>query len=268
MNAAVRHMTKQNRGVVVIGTLEPDLRSYIQLTSKKDLRSAMATFGRIPPSGGGWVLSGHYLVRAPHIDELEAYLDDALPGPGYDRVEIKKISDSEDLLANVVKIMDYMSKYPATLFEIPSRGISRKLAEQELSKMVTAFRGFHLGTDDLDGTSFSVDAAIRQWAVFMDRVGFNKLYFAVENSHAQMWLSESELRFVRRFDIDTDTVGNELIEPFRNHHFDYSDAPGQNKTRKTGYIRTRRLRKDQAWIDATDMSKQDPSQPVLFTHWP
>jgi hypothetical protein len=277
MSDAIRFMTKRHRGVAIIGVMEPDLRSMDELTMKPDLVSAMNAFGRQAPDTGGWVLSGHFLVRAPYRDELERYLDAALPGKGFDRVEFKHLSDNADMEANVMKILEYLTKYPAFVMKQPTRGPAKTLEDQLMSKIVAVFHGFGLNKQPEDRSSFGVQAATRQWALFMDRMGYERIYFSSENLHAQKWPSWSEWEVIRFYDLDMDMRGqSHPIELFRDAGFLHNGRTLKELNRKTlnernkklRWLRTRRMRLDLEWHRATDLSDHDfGSQAVGFSSW-
>jgi hypothetical protein len=269
MSDAIRFMTKRHHGVAIIGVMEPDLRSHDEFTMKSDLVAAMKAFGRHAPDTGGWVLSGHFLVRAPHRDELEGYLDAALPGKGFDRVEFKHLSDNADMEANVMKILEYLTKFPVFIKKQPTRGPAKKLEDQLMSKVVAAFHGFDLDQQPQDRSSFGVQAATRQWALFMDRVGYERIYLSSESVHAQKWPSWSEWEVIRFYDLDMDRNGrSNPIELFRDAGFLHGGKTLAELNRKMRWLRTRRMRHDPEWHRATDLSEHDfGSQAVGFSSW-
>ncbi len=145
---------------------------------------------------------------------------------------------------------------PSSLFDVPTRstkGQQRQKANAKLQNMATAFYG-DIGLSRANGAAFDVTAAIVQWAKFIDRVGPKMVYYSIESTHAQMWLSDSEIGYLRSQVDDS----MDLIE-FRRDRC----IPDQRQTHpklagKKHKIKSRPLTYDAEWKTMTDCSKLNP----------
>lgn len=257
LKSVVSRMSRKRRGVVMVGSLEPDLRSSDELTTKTDLGLFMEQTGKVAPEAGGWVLSCHLLVRVPHQDTMEALLDAAYPSVGYDRVRFERISSDRLLEEQIFKILNYGMKFPAWLQQASAKTGQRRSENEAIQRVASAFVGPSFMDETMSTTRFDLDAAMRQWAVFVDRLGPEKTYFSVESVHAQKWLSERELDYVRYRDADVGRRGTHLVEIHRDSGM-FSQRVIQPKLKgRCRRLRSRPLKYDPVWIDMTDCDGQD-----------
>lgn len=254
---AMTYMRKQRHGVVFAGCFEPDLKSYEDLTTEYKSRALLNELGVVANDAGGWSLTGHFLVRVPHRDVLEPWLRRKYPSSDakWHRVQFDQIKQNKELKEHLTKIFSYAAKAPAPLFKPPSRRTKDKRRDKAnalMRKMVTAFNGPSRlpGADD----AFDLDAAIVQWAKFMDRMGSKMMYFARESVHAQKWYSDSEMDYIRRTDGDMNRRGEHKIEVHRDcgPHSHTTVLP--HLKGRLRHLRTRPLQYDDEWVRLTDCS--------------
>lgn len=216
LKAAVAAMNKKRHGVMVIGSFEPDLRSASQFDGNSLLAKARRDLEWNVLDSGGWVLSGHFIVRVPHHEELQAILKDVFPSRSWERIRFVSIYKSGGLANHLVKIMSYAAKYPAPLFDPPTRGPLKKKADQQCRQMTAAFYGPKFTATDASRFDFNLDEAIRQWAIFMDQLGVGLIYYSVETVHAQKWYSEFEMDYIRATDYDFYSDARHRVELHRD----------------------------------------------------
>lgn len=262
MREAVAHMGRKHLGVMMLGAFEFDLMSHDQLVSDHKSKSLLAELGVVATEAGGWTLTGHFFVRVPHEEVLKDWFDDRYPSSTrrWFRVEFKQINKEQSLLEHLSRILSYGGKRPGPLFDPPTRHTKsgeRRLANERMRKMSSAFYGSP-GIPDLDDDAFDLDAAIVQWAKFVHRVGSKMIYYSVESAHAQKWLSESEMDYIRMTDDDMFGDGLHKVEVRRDHGFypPYKTLP-QIKG-KVPALRSKPLTYDEEWISMTDFSGIDP----------
>lgn len=268
MDQAVKRMNTKRRGVMIVGAFEPDLRSEIDFRKKRDLAKAADEHGWEVPDTGGWVLSGHFFVRAPHIEDFELILDEYLPANQYDRVQAKRLSKNKKLADHLMTILGYSAKYPKPLFGHPTRGKGKQKADEAIKEMAAAFAGPDFDPSDDVVDMFDVDAAIRQWALLMDRLGPDLVYYSTESVHAQKWYSESEIRYVRGVDYDMTSDGRHRIEIHRDTGPFSRNRILPHLKGRTRRLRTRPLQLDEEWERMTEYSGYDPfTDGHSFDHW-
>ena len=212
LKEVVACMTKKRRGVVMFGTFEPDLVAQEQLRLDVSKAKMMQDFNVECTDSGGWILTGHYFVRVPHVELFADILRNTYPSSGWDRVQIKKLHGHDTLEANIMKIIGYAGKYPEPLFKVATRGPKRRDADRRVSALRAAFAGPEFSFKHMDATSFNLNSAICQWALFIDRMGADRIHYSVESVHAQKWYSATEMAYVRALDLDMDSMGNHRIE--------------------------------------------------------
>ncbi len=263
---AERKFTKRRRGLVLFGSFEPDLRSYDEIVQRRDLVRAAHDLGWQVEPHGGWVTSGHFIGRAPHLDEFKHVLEEAFPDSGGARVEIKPLRKTKTMQQNLLDAMAYISKYPEAIFKDgTTRGAKGARHSAVLRTMQNAFHGPTLPTRGFD-SSFDQHAAIRQWALFMDRMGSKKLRYSIENLHAQKWLSPSETQFYISSGQYDWLHGYHRIEIHRDVGPDQEGVDPAIK-HLVPRRRSRRLQIDDDWYELTDFSKIDPVMgivPVIY----
>lgn len=269
MTSAVAHMGKKRRGVVMAGTFEFDLMSYDQLVTDYKSKSLMNELGITATESGGWTLTGHFFVRVPHRDVLEDWLRKKFPSSSnnWARVRFDQIKKEKDLLEQVSRTLSYSGKMPKPLFNAPTRktkGNERQAANELMRRMSAAFNGA-FGNLVVDQEAFDLNAAIAQWAKFIDRIGPKLMYYSVESTHAQKWYSESEMDYIRMTDSDLRADGDErgddkmsdgehLIEVHRDQgpfppHKILPHLQGRMRD-----LRSRQLTYDAEWETMTDCS--------------
>lgn len=268
IQTVVKRMTKQRRGVVIAGCFEPDLRTFGELTRQNsDLARFLTELGRTAPDTGGWVLSGHFIVRVPHHQDLRQFLQDALPSKGWTRVQFKQIRDDETLAHQMMYLLGYAAKYPKPLFDPPTRGKGKLIADKMCLAMNAAFMGPSFTKFDKDH-AFGVEEAISQWALFVDRMGPNNMYVSIENAHAQKWFSQSEWNYIREIDADLRSDGQHLIELLRDRELTNARKKIDTRNGQLRRLRSRPLKFDHEWLLSTDLEGVDPyTQPVNLFDW-
>lgn len=251
---AIHSLSKQKHGVVIVGAFEPDLRSPDELNGQTRLLNMVHDLHGYIPATGGWALTGHFFVRIPHRAEFEAVLDQAFPAQrNWDRVRfdpIYKDKPEEDALMN---IMRYGQKTMLELFKVPSRGEERKAYDAHLCHIQSAFAGAQFEADD----AFDTNAAIVQWLKFMHQVGPEKMYFAMESSHAQKWLSASEMNRLLAKGDNRMANGKMRFEIHRDVGSKLKGTPHSILRGRKRHLRTRALRHDQEWCDMTYAGEHD-----------
>lgn len=263
MKDVVNDMTKKRKGVVIIGSFEPDLESVEELLMSPNRLKMLKQFGQSIPDTGGWTLTGHFFVRVPHEEILKDVLNQRLPGKGWARVQFDKIAGHGTLEAHLMKILGYAGKYPKPLFEPPTRGNRKHQADKDINALRTAFAGPELKTIQIQEQSFSLRDAIVQWTKFIDRMGLGLIYYSVESVHAQKWYSDSEMDYIRHSDLDMYANDNHRIEMHRD------TGPFQERVviprlkGRARSLRSRPLIRDHEWEKMTDCSNADP---MVFKH--
>ncbi len=264
----VTQMTAKRRGVMMIGSFEPDLVSSDELKEKHKYRTMMKELGHQVPDTGGWVLTGHFFIRVPHQADLKELMDKKFPGKAWNRVQFDQVYSSGTLAGHVMKIIGYAAKMPKPLFDAPTRGEGRKPYDERMGAMSVAFGGPHFNGLGLDPDKFDLDAAIRQWALFVDGIGPDRTFFSIESSHAQKWYSASEMLLIRKIDYDMTSSGEHRIEMHRDvGPFDRSKRK-KHLIGRTRAFRSRKLRHDPDWLRLTDVSNVDPESELFsFDHF-
>lgn len=272
MQSAVAHMGRKRHGVVMAGALEFDLKTYEDLTTEPKSISLLRQLGVTATDAGGWTLTGHFFTRVPHDEVLRDRLRKDYPSsdPKWHRVQFKQVQKDKDLLEHLSKILSYAGKVPKPLFDPPTRdtkGGDRKAADELMRRMSMAFYGSTMNTY-LDQSVIDLNAAIAQWAKFVDHVGARLMYYSIESAHAQKWYSESEMEYIRKNDMDlTDhedlrgdgiSDGQHKIELHRDHGLlPPYEVPSHLKG-KLREFRSRPLTYDAEWESMTDCSGIDP----------
>lgn len=263
MKEVVTDLTKKRKGVMITGSFEPDLVSAEELTNDPSKAAMMRQFSRPIPDGGGWILTGHFFVRIPHEDVLKAALKSRFKGKGWSPVQFDKISGNGKLEAHLMRILGYAGKYPKPLFDVPTRGPKRHEADLRMNAMRSAFSGPNLDIDLRGDHPFDIEAAIVQWAKFIDSMDEKTIYYSVESVHAQKWYSPSELDWMRQTDFDTDNMGHHRLEMHRDTG-PFSERIIDPKFKgKFRSLRSRPLVRDTEWEEMTDCSSIDRT---LFKH--
>lgn len=268
LKAAVAAMNRKRHGVVIIGSFEPDLRSALQFDGNSLLAKARGDLQWNVMDSGGWVLSGHFIVRVPHQDELKAILKDVFPSKDWERVRFVSVYKSGGLANHLMKIMSYAAKYPAPLFDPPTRGPMKKKADQQCREMTTAFYGPKFSATDASRVDFNLDEAIRQWAIFMDQLGVGLIYYSVESVHAQKWYSEFEMDYIRATDYDLYANSEHRIELHRDTGpFSGSKVLPELQGGKRRLV-SRPLQDDPEWVRLNNSSPYEiDSEFPNFTRW-
>ena len=265
-------MGRKRCGVMMVGTFEFDLLSHEQLTDQPKSKALLAEIGVVATDAGGWALTGHFFTRVPHRDVLEPWLREQYPSsdPNWHRVQFDRVKGNKKLEEHLSRIISYGGKLPEQLFKPPSRktkGSERKTANELMRRMSSAFYGTTANTY-IDQTAFDLNAAIAQWAKFVDRVGARQMHYSVETTHAQKWYSESEVDYIRKTDADLLSDGSHKIEIHRDHgpfppHNTLLHLKGRMRD-----LRTRRLTYDAEWEAMTDCTDIDPyTQRPDFNRW-
>ena len=256
MSELAAYMGRKRHGVMMVGTFEFDLLSRVQLTTDHKSKALLSELGITASESGGWSLTGHFFVRVPHRDVMEGWLRKRYPSsdPAWVRVRFDKIKGKKKLEDDLSRIISYSGKPVKALFSPPTRdtkGKKRREANDLMQTMSAAFYGTTMNTH-IDEASFNLNAAIAQWAKFIDRVGASQVYYSVETTHAQKWYSESEMDYLRLTDDDLFGDGRHLIEIHRDcGHFSPNRVLPHLKGR-TRSLRTRSLTYDAEWEAMTD----------------
>jgi len=273
MQAALAHMGRKRHGVMMTGTLEFDLKTFEDLTTEPKSISLLRQLGVAATDAGGWTLTGHFFTRVPHRKVLEDWLRKTYPSSDkhWHRVQFNQVKRNKKLLDQLSKLFSYMNKVPKALFSPPSRktkGGERDKADELMRRMSAAFYGASMNTH-LDQSVIDLDAAIVQWAKFVDRVGPKLMYFSVESSHAQKWYSESEMDYIRMTDADIiadqDQRGDDGMQDGEHKyelHRDHGLLPPfeilPHLKGRVRDLRSRPLTYDAEWETMTDCSGINP----------
>lgn len=249
MNKLIARMTQAKTGIVVAGAFEPDLRSAEDFSNKRDLARLASDLKWSVPDAGGWVLSGHFFVRAPRQDTLKKCLAEIFGNSV--RVEIKRLFEHKGIEESLSDILNYATKANHFLLGAPQHTREKGLSDKTVSSLSAAFFGPELHEGSVDPSSFDVNQAIVQWALFIHRLGPKKLFFCKESGRARKWLSKAELE--DHFKIQAmHPLNVPNREPQRGHL-------GLDGARKLDHIksywfkrtRTRQLSYDHFWIERT-----------------
>lgn len=256
VDQVVRRMSKGRRGVVMTGVFEPDLRGPRQFRHSRDLPKATRDLGWKVEPHGGWVTSGHFTGRAVQIEEFRKIVHEEFPDNGWPRVRFEIIRDNKALLDNLLSILEYLRKHPDWLAK---KGVTKGPGKAEHDRLMRAYQSSFHGPQHQAKIAgdFDLNAAIRQWALFMERMGPNRLFYSVENGYAQKWLSESETDLASQQEEFEWLHGHTRIEVHRD------TWPIMNETSSTSRIRpprrrSRKLQYDEEWVEQTDVSSVDP----------
>jgi len=260
LDTFVKENTTRQRGLVLAGALEPDLRSYDEITSGNSaLAKISAERGWSIQDHGGWVLSGHFVGRGYFHDELKSRLSEVFPSHGKQRVRFDPLSSRKDIYQSIMDLIGYFCKFSGPMF---ASGRNKKPATRFLRKVQSAFVGPNLRTNKPFAGDFDQDAAIRQWALFVDDMGPDKLLYSVENVHAQKWYSQTEVAFLKQVASITGDYSNipgaEQIEIHRDRE-PYMKTIDPKVKHRVPKRFTRPLQVDPEWYRLTDKSGEEPS---------
>lgn len=248
LRRVVGRFARHRRGLVMVGAIEPDLRSLDQLRGP-DLSRAGRELGWAVDDNGGWVVSAHLFLRAPHFDQFHDLLRDAFSSDGWPRIDVRSIGSSSALIQAVWAVVGYAMKFPRSIFaKGSSRGIGKERLNEALAALQPAFTGPTLEAQVSE--KFDQMAAVRQWACFMHRMGSAMLY-SVENTYAQRWMSQSEMQLFGDGGYEWWVHGWHRIELHRDFGPWKKVDPAFNPLRQFPRPRTRTLRWDEEWIRAT-----------------
>ena len=257
MDALHKTMTKKRMGVVLTGALEPDLRSPSEIAAKPLLRSLCQEQQWDVADHGGWVLSGHFLTRVPHHDFFEETARQIWPSTDANRVQLKSLYKNKSIEASIIDSANYVVKYTGPLFDRSGTQRTSSGSAPTFRKLQNAFFGPTLDKYKPVPSGFDRDAALRQWALFIDRLGPEKLLYSIETVHAQKWYSESEMEYFKKAGDETWVHGWHRIELHRDTG-PYSGSISPSKRRNAPRRVTRPLKVDHDWIERTDLSGIDP----------
>lgn len=252
-----RQMTKRRKGLVLTGALEPDLRSPSELATMPLLRSVSREQQWNVADHGGWVLSGHFLTRAPHHDVFGELAREIWPSGSPSRVELKPLWKNKSIEASIIDAANYVIKYTGPLFDRSGDHRTYSGSAQTFRALQNAFFDPSIDKYKPVPPEFGRDAALRQWALFVDRLGADKLVYSVETVHAQKWYSESEMEYFKKAGDDAWVHGWHRIELHRDTGT-YSQTAPANKQHLVPRRITRPLTIDHAWMERTDLTGVDP----------
>lgn len=260
LNTFVKKNTTRKRGLVLAGAFEPDLRSYDELTNSKSVLAKMSVEqGWSINDHGGWVLSGHFVGRGYYHDELKNQLAEVFPSQGRQRVRFDLLTTQKDLYQSIMDLIGYFCKFSGPMF---ASGKNKKAATRLLREVQSAFVGPNLKSPKAFAADFDQDAAVRQWALFIDDMGPDRLFYTVENVHAQKWYSRTEVEFLKQVASMTGDYSNvpgaEQIELHRDREPFQKTIDPRIKHLVPRRI-TRPLRHDPDWYQLTDMSQTTPT---------
>ncbi|MEL7300874.1 MAG: hypothetical protein AAFM92_10865 [Pseudomonadota bacterium] len=255
-------MGKRRYGVLMVGSFEFDLCSHVELTKQHKHKALLAELGTEAPPSGGWVLTGHFFTRVPHRDVLEPWLRERYPSSdkAWRRVRFDAIKSDKDLTESVMRTLSYADKVPTALFKVPTRKTKdgkRDKANELMQRMAGAFYGSSFGAH-IDPATFDLNAAIVQWAKFVDRMGSKNVYYSVESAHAQKWLSESEMDYLRMTDEDLYGDGLHKYEIHRDQEFYPPFSVKDHLKGRKRNLRSRPLSYDAEWVSMTSCDGINP----------
>lgn len=255
LDRIIGKMTKQKRGVVIAGCFEPDLKTVQELTARNSGNAKLLKhLGITPTDSGGWILTGHFVVVAGYQNLFRDILRETYPSFEWKRVQFDGFTKDKSLAKNTLDILGYAGKYPKPIFKYPTRGTDKMRGDELLNKMKSAFVDPTFKTST-DGLRFNLNTAIKQWSLFMDRLGEEKIYYAKESSFAQKWYSQSEWECIRENDDDLfewKGVTMQKEELHRDTEFTSHRIKPHLKG-KCRRIQTRNLRYDEEWAIKTDL---------------
>lgn len=252
-----REMTRQRRGLVMAGAFEPDLRSVEDIEAKTLLRTLSREQGWDVADHGGWVLSGHFLTRAPHHDDFNDIINDTWPSSSPDRVQMKLLRKNKSIEASILESALYVLKYIGPMFDRSGDNRTKAGSAQTFRSIQNAFFGPSVNKYFPTPAGFDRDAALTQWALFVDRLGFDKLFYSVETAFAQKWQSETEMSYYKKAGDFSWVHGYDLVELHRDTG-PYSDRIDPKVRHLVPRRRTRPLTIDIDWVERTDFSGADP----------
>lgn len=262
LNEMAAFMGRKGHGVVMVGSFEFDLCNHTELTQQHKHKALLSELGVEAPGSGGWVLTGHFFTRVPHDEILRSWFKARYPSSDktWLRVRFDPIRKDKDLAESVMRTLSYADKVPTPLFKVPTRATKdgkRKKADELMHRMSAAFNGPSLGPK-ISPSDFDVNAAIVQWAKFVDRMGAKNIYFSVESAHAQKWLSESEMDYLRMTDEDLLGSGRHKYEILRDQEFYPPFRVKEHLKGRKRNLRSRPLSYDGEWVSMTDCSGINP----------
>jgi len=252
LDHSIGQMDERGHGVVMVGAIELDLVSYDEAIKRPNVLKLISQQRYEQPLDAAWIVTGHFFVRVPRQDVFSRVLRTTFPSSGWARVQFKNINRSKSLQSQMMAVLGYGGKYPKPIFDTPVQPEKRRPYDKKMNQLAAAFNGPRLNIKSKSEV-FDVPTAIRQWALCVDDLGAENLMYAVENRTAQKWLSESELAYVRRFDLDMDEGGRHPIELKRDDPM----LGGESFESVTNHspqhtLKTRTLRFDPSWYEATD----------------
>jgi hypothetical protein len=260
LDTLVKKSTSRKRGLVLAGAFEPDLRSYDELTKGNPaLVKISMEQGWAIQEHGGWVLSGHFVGRACFHEELENHLSEMFPSRGRQRVRFGPLRSQKDLNQSIMDLIGYFGKFTGPMF---ASGKDKKPATRLLREVRSAFVGPNLKSPQAFADDFDQNAALRQWAMFVDDMGPGRLFYSVENAHAQKWYSRTEVEFLKQVASMTGDYSNvpgaEQIELHRDREPYRKNINPRIKHLVPRRV-TRPLQTDPDWYQLTDMSGITPT---------
>ena len=198
-------MSKEKRGYLEFGAFEPDLKSADDILEGKSLGLAAQQLGWEVGDGGGYVLSSHRIVRVVDLNRYRKLLRKVFPAKAWDRVQVKSLKRNKDLWQSVYDVLRYITKWSPHVEAI------RKVTCPKVIR--TVFLG--PTTDRRIRKVYDSDFSIRQYALFLDRMGFNNLLINHVNSFAHRWCGEEELDFFSKEGLYENLHGYYSREVFR-----------------------------------------------------
>lgn len=252
LDHSIEQMDKLDHGVMMVGAIELDLINHDEATKRRNVLNLISQQGYEQPLDAAWAVTGHFFVRVPRKDVFSKVVREVFPSKGWARIQFKNISRNQSLQSQLMSVLGYAGKYPKPIFDTPTQPKKREPYDKKMNHMAAAFNGPRLNIKSKTEV-FDVPAAIRQWALCVDDLGVENLMYTVENRTAQKWLSESELAYVRRFDLDMDKDGRHPIELKRDDPILDSGSFASVINHSPQRIpKTRSLRFDPNWYEATD----------------
>tara|TARA_Y100000815_G_scaffold271965_1_gene299755 strand:- start:17 stop:1255 length:1239 start_codon:yes stop_codon:yes gene_type:complete len=183
-------MGRKKRGVVMFGAFEPDLRTGKDFAERSDLRHAVKDLGWTVDEAGGWVLSGHFVVRAVDVDLFRKLVRTSYPAKTMRRVKFKPFNKKLSVGDNLTNMVRYILKTNEAFDKFPEATPKRlnRLLDEHLAKPLIAAG---VAKDSIP-EGIDPDHAVRQLAIFLHNAGFDKLMFSYESGHAQRWYNQQE----------------------------------------------------------------------------
>jgi hypothetical protein len=124
---------------------------------------------------GDWVLSGHFIGRAPYKTEFEILCRQTWPARSDRRVQISPLHAGKSITESLANLASYLLKFEETLFD--TGGTRKNSTPQMFRSIQNAFHGPTLDARKAVPSGFDRNGAIRQWALFADRLGPDRLHY-------------------------------------------------------------------------------------------